>query len=91
MDAVHNSTSNDIQILQNTQPSCHDPIEKHTEVCKYREKREEEEEENCKYKQDTSFNWKYKYLVGVLNFQCKKLSIEYNYPIISRVSSHSNF
>lgn len=25
IDAVHNSTSNDIQILQNTQPSCHDP------------------------------------------------------------------
>lgn len=25
IDAVHNSTSNDIQILQNTQPNCHDP------------------------------------------------------------------
>lgn len=25
IDAVHNSTSNDIQILQNIQPSCHDP------------------------------------------------------------------
>lgn len=32
MDAVHNRTSNDIQILQNNQPSCHDPTQKYKQM-----------------------------------------------------------
>lgn len=56
MDAVHNSTSNDIQILQNTQPSCHDPTQTRTHNHTSKKKKEGKKEgKKNEYKYSITF------------------------------------